>query len=96
MRHFDAAQPGMVHRVIYEDLVGDLDREVRRLLDYLDLPFDQACLDFHANQRAVRTISAGQVRKPINRDGIGQSQPFDQWLGPLKTALGDTLDRWRQ
>ena len=96
MRHFDAAQPGMVHRVIYEDLVDDLEREVRRLLDYLDLPFDPACLDFHANQRTVRTISAGQVRKPINRDGIGQSQPFDQWLDPLKTALGDTLDRWRQ
>ena len=45
---------------------------------------------------AVRTISAGQVRKPINRDGIGQWQAFDQWLGPLKAALGDTLDRWRQ
>lgn len=96
MRHFDAAQPGMVHRVIYDDLVDDLEGEARRLLVYLDLPFDPAVLDFHANDRAVRTISAGQVRKPINRDGIGQWQLFEAWLDPLKAALGDTLDRWRQ
>ena len=96
LRHFDAAQPGMVHRVIYDDLVDDLEGEARCLLAYLDLPFDPAVLQFHANDRAVRTISAGQVRKPINRDGIGQWQAFEQWLGPLKAALGDTLDRWRQ
>jgi len=96
MRHFDRVQPGMVHRIIYDDLVEDLDGEVRRLLAYLDLPFDPACLDFHANDRAVRTISAGQVRKPINRDGIGQWKPYEQWLGPLREALGDTLDTWRQ
>ena len=96
MRHFDAAQPGMVHRVIYDDLVDDLEGEARRLLAFLDLPFDPAVLDFHANERAVRTISAGQVRKPINRDGIGQWQMFEQWLDPLKFALGDTLDRWRK
>ena len=96
MRHFDTVQPGKVHRVIYDDLVDELDREVRRLLDYLGLPFDPACLAFHSNDRAVRTISAGQVRKPINRDGIGQWQLFERWLGPLKTALGDTLEHWRQ
>ena len=66
----------------------------RRLLDYLGLPFDPSCLDFHSNARAVRTISAGQARKPINRDGIGQWQMFEQWLGPLKIALGATLDHW--
>lgn len=96
MRHFDAAQPGMVHRVIYDDLVEDLEGGVRRLLDFLGLPFDSACLDFHSNDRAVRTISAGQVRKPINRDGIGQWQMFDEWLGPLKTALGKTIVDWRE
>lgn len=95
MRHFDAAQPGMVHRLIYDDLVNDLDSELRRLLEYLDLPFDSTCLDFHSNDRAVRTISAGQVRKPINRDGIGQWQQFERWLDPLKAALGDALDHWR-
>ena len=95
MRHFDGAQPGMVHRVIYEELIDDLEGEVRRLLDYLGLPFDPACLEFHANDRAVRTISAGQVRKPINRQGIGQWEPYEQWLEPLKAALGDTLQHWR-
>lgn len=95
MRHFDAAQAGMVHRVIYDDLVIDLEHEVRCLLDYLDLPFDSGCLDFHSNNRAVRTISAGQVRKPINRDGIGQWRQFEPWLDPLKDALGDTLEHWR-
>ena len=95
MRHFDGVQPGMIHRIIYDDLVDDLEGEVRRLLDYLGLPFDPACLDFHANERTVRTISAGQVRKPINRDGIGQWKPYEQWLDPLKVALGDTLLSWR-
>ncbi|HEV2044480.1 MAG TPA: sulfotransferase, partial [Sphingomicrobium sp.] len=95
MRHFDGVQPGMVHRIIYDDLVDDLEGEVRRLLDYLGLPFDPACLDFHANERAVHTISAGQVRKPINRDGIDQWKPYEQWLGPLREALGDTAGDWR-
>jgi hypothetical protein len=85
----------MVHRIIYEELVDDLEGEVRRLLDYLGLPFDPDCLDFHANERAVRTISSGQVRKPINRSGIDQWKPFEQWLGPLRDALGETLGRWR-
>ena len=95
MRHFDAVQPGAIHRVLYDDLVDDLEGEARRLLDYLGLPFDPVVLDFHSNKRAVRTISAGQVRRPINRDGFGQWQPFDQWLDPLKNALGDTLNNWR-
>jgi hypothetical protein len=85
----------MVHRVIYEELIDDLEGEVRRLLDYLGLPFDPACLEFHTNDRTVRTISAGQVRKPINRQGIGQWEPYEQWLEPLKAALGDTLQHWR-
>ena len=95
MRHFDGAQPGMVHRVIYDDLVDDLEGGVRRLLDALDLPFDPACLQFHSNERAVHTISAGQVRKPINRDGINQWTPYEQWLGPLRDGLGDALEHWR-
>lgn len=96
MRHFAATQPGKIHRVIYDDLVDDLEGGVRTLLDHIGVPFDPACLDFHSNKRAVRTISAGQVRKPINRDGMNQWKPFDQWLGPLKDALGDTLANWRQ
>lgn len=95
MRHFDGVQPGAAHRIIYEDLVNDLEGEVRRLLDYLGLPFAPECLNFHQNQRAVRTISAGQVRKAINQDGLDRWRAFEQWLGPLKTGLGETLDHWR-
>jgi tetratricopeptide (TPR) repeat protein len=92
MAHFDAALPGRVHRVIHEALIDDPESEVRRMLAYLDLPFEDACLKFHENTRAVRTASSEQVRRPINRDGIEQWKPYEAWLGPLKDALG-TL--WR-
>jgi tetratricopeptide (TPR) repeat protein len=95
MAHFDAVLPGRVHRVIHEDLVDRPEREVRRLLDYLSLPFEEACLAFHENRRPVRTASAEQVRRPINRSGIGRWKPFEPWLGPLKEALGPALEGWR-
>ena len=95
MRHFDAVQPGLVHRIVYDDLVDDVEGGVRSLLDYLGLPFDPACLDFHSNERAVHTISAGQVRRPINREGMNQWIPYDQWLDPLREGLGETLGHWR-
>ena len=94
MRHLEKVQPGGIHRLIYDRLVDDFEGEVRRLLDYLELPFDQACLDFHANARSVRTISAGQVRQPINRRGLDQWKPYEQWLGPLKRALGPVMEDW--
>ena len=95
MAHFDAALPGRVHRVIYEDLVEDTEGEVRRLLDYCGLPFEASCLKFYDNDRAVRTVSSEQVRRPIFRDGLDQWRHFEPWLGPLKSALGPTLEAWR-
>ena len=95
MRHADAVQPGLVHRVIHENLVDDPEAEVRRLLDYLSLPFDPACLAFHENKRAVRTPSAEQVRRPISRAGLDQHVAFNAWLGPLKAALGANKEQWR-
>ena len=95
MRHVDAVQPGLVHRVIHEDLVDDFETQVRRLLDFLDLPFDPACLSFHENKRAVRTASSEQVRRPISRDGIEQYSAFQAWLGPLEAALGANGKQWR-
>jgi tetratricopeptide (TPR) repeat protein len=92
LRHFDRALPGRVHRVIYERLVEDTEGEVRRLLDYLGLPFESACLLFHENERAVRTASSEQVRQPINRGGIGRWKPYEHWLEPLKQALGPVLE----
>ena len=94
MAHFDAVQPGKVHRVIHETLVDDPEAEVRRLLDYLGLPFDPACLAFHENARAVRTASSEQVRRPLNREGFDQWRPFEPWLGPLKQALGPVPDAY--
>lgn len=94
MRHIDAVQPGAVHRLINERLIDDPEDEVRRLLDFVGVPFDPACLDFHANKRAVRTPSAEQVRRPINRDGVDYWKRYEQWLGPLKQALGPALEEW--
>jgi tetratricopeptide (TPR) repeat protein len=95
MRHFDRVQPGAVHRIIHDDLIADTEGEVRRLFAYLGIAFDPAVLDFHRTERAVRTISASQVRKPLNKDGVGRWKAYERWLGPLKSALGDTLDDWR-
>jgi len=89
MDHYDRVMPGRVLRVIHEDLLDDPETQVRRLLGYLDVEFEPGCLDFHRNTRAVRTASSEQVRRPINRDGVGQWRPFASWLGPLEAALGD-------
>lgn len=89
MAHFDRTLPGRVHRVIHERLVEEPEAEIRRLLDHLGLPFDPACLRFHENDRAVRTASSEQVRRPINREGMDQWRPYAAWLGPLEDALGD-------
>ncbi len=89
MGHFDTVLPGRVHRVLYENVVEDTEAEVRRLLEYCGLPFEEGVLRFHENQRAVRTASSEQVRRPIFRDGIDQWRHFEPWLDPLKKALGD-------
>jgi hypothetical protein len=96
MAHFDAIFPGRIVRVIHERLVDEPEAEVRRLLAALGLEFDPACLRFHETKRAVRTASSEQVRRPINRDGIGQWRVYETWLGPLKEALGPVLASYRE
>lgn len=91
MAAFDAAAPGAVHRVIYEHMVADTEREVARLLAALGLPFEPACLAFWKNDRAVRTASSEQVRRPIFADGVDHWRRFEPWLGPLVDALGPVL-----
>jgi tetratricopeptide (TPR) repeat protein len=88
MDHYDRVLPGRVHRVIHERLLDDPDAEVRALLAWMGLPFEEGCLAFHTSSRPVRTASSEQVRRPINRDGVGQWRPFEAWLDPLKQALG--------
>jgi predicted Zn-dependent protease len=95
MAHFDEVLPERIHRVVYEDLVADTESAIRRLLDYCGLPFEEACLRFYENDRAVRTVSSEQVRRPIFRDGLDQWRHYEPWLGPLKEALGPALEHWR-
>ena len=94
MAHFDDVLPGRVHRVFYENMVEDTEGEVRRLLDYCGLEFEPGVLNFHENQRAVRTASSEQVRRPINREGMDQWKHFEPHLDALKRALGEVLDRY--
>ena len=94
MAHVDAVAPGAVHRVIHEALLDDFEDEVHKLLEACGLPFEPACLAFHKTERAVRTPSSEQVRRPINRDGAEAWKPFEPWLGDLKAALGEVLDAY--
>lgn len=92
MAHVDKAAPGMVHHVNYEALVEEPEAELRQVMAYLGLPWDEAVLSFHESSRTVRTPSAEQVRRPLNREGIENWQPYSRWLGPLREALGDLAD----
>jgi hypothetical protein len=83
--------PGRVHRVIYERMVEDPESEVRALLSYCELPFEDSCLRFYENERSVRTASSEQVRQPIYRDAVEHWQNYEPWLDPLKDALGPVL-----
>jgi tetratricopeptide (TPR) repeat protein len=95
MEHWDSVLPGRVLRVYHEDLVEDLEAGVRRMLEYCELPFEPGCLEFHRTRRSVRTASSEQVRQPIFREGLDQWRRFEPWLGPLREALGDALERYR-
>ncbi len=88
MDHWDAVLPGRVHRVQYEEMVADTEAQIRALLDYCDLEFEEQCLRFYEVERAIRTPSAEQVRKPIYKEGLEQWRNFEAHLDPLKEALG--------
>ncbi|MFT4926492.1 MAG: tetratricopeptide (TPR) repeat protein [Phenylobacterium sp.] len=95
MDHWDTVLPGKVLCMQYETLVQDTESQIRVLLAHCQLPFEQACVDFHQNKRAVRTSSSEQVRQPMNTKGMMQWRPFEGYLGPLKQALGEeTLARF--
>jgi tetratricopeptide (TPR) repeat protein len=92
MRHWDRVLPGRVLRVSYEDLVEDLDVNVRRILDHCGLDFEPACLEFHRSRRAISTPSSEQVRQPLFREGLSQWRRYEPWLGLLRETLGDAID----
>jgi len=94
MDHWDDVLPGRVHRVQYEDMVADTENQIRALLDYCGLEFEESCLRFYETRRAIRTPSSEQVRQPVYTAGLEQWRNFEPWLGPLKEALGPLLERY--
>ena len=96
MEHWDRVLPGRVLLVHHEDVVDDLAGSVRRILEHCELPPEPACLTFYRTERSIRTASSEQVRQPIFREGLDQWRHFEPWLGPLREALGDALERYRR
>jgi hypothetical protein len=94
MDHWDEVLPGKVLRVQYEDVVTDFENQVMRILDYLGLEFEQACMKFHESDRPVRTASSEQVRQPLYSDALEHWRNFEPDLDELKKALGPVLDRY--
>ena len=95
MDHWKRLYPESILQVNYEDVVDDLEPQVRRMLDFLGVPFEPACVEFHRTKRSVRTASSEQVRQPIYRSGIEQWRHFEPWLDDLKNALGpEVLENW--
>jgi tetratricopeptide (TPR) repeat protein len=89
MDHWARVLPDKVLRVNYEDVVADLEIQVRRILEFCGLPFDERCLNFHETERAVRTASSEQVRQRLYRSGVEHWKNFEPYLEPLRSALGD-------
>jgi hypothetical protein len=96
MAHFDAALPGRIHRVHYEDTVTDTESVARSMLEYCGLEFEADCLRFFESERPVRTASSEQVRQPIYQGGVEQWKQYETWLDPLCEALGPVLDAYPQ
>src|SRR6056300_1197506 len=91
MNHWDNVLPGKVLRVNNEDVIDDLEGQVRRMLNFLEIPFEQGCISFHETDRSVRTASSEQVRQPINKKGQGRWKPYAKHLKPLVESLDSTL-----
>ena len=92
MDHWDQALPGRVLRIRHEDVVADLEGNVRRILEFCELEFEPACVEFHKTERRVHTASSEQVRRPINSEGLDHWRHYEPWLQPLRDALGDLAD----
>ena len=88
MAHFHNALPGWILDVRYEDVIENQEAETRRILEHLDLPWEESCLSFHETKRSVQTASAGQVRKPLYRSSVARWKRYEKHLGPLIEALG--------
>ena len=93
MDHWNRVLPGKILKVNNEDIINDLEGQVKRIIDYLELPFEKECISFYNTKRSVRTASSEQVRKPINKDGVERWKPYSKKLKPLVDCLGEELLR---
>jgi tetratricopeptide (TPR) repeat protein len=91
MNHWDDVLPGKVLRVNNEDVIDDLEGQVKRILEFIDIPFEESCVSFHKTERSVRTASSEQVRQPINKKGMGRWKPYAKHLKPLLETLDNSL-----
>jgi tetratricopeptide (TPR) repeat protein len=91
MEHWDAVLPGAVLRVQYEDVVADLDTQVRRMLEFCGLPFEEACVNYHKSSRPVNTASSEQVREPIYDSAVEFWKHYESHLGELREVLAPIL-----
>jgi len=91
MNHWDDVLPGKILRVNNEDVINDLEGQVRRMLNFLEIPFEEGCISFHETDRSVRTASSEQVRQPINKKGQGRWKPYSKYLKPLINSLDKNL-----
>ena len=91
MDHWNKVLPGKILKVNNEDIINDLEGQVKRIIDYLELPFEKECISFYNTKRSVRTASSEQVRKPINKDGVERWKPYSKNLKPLVDCLGEKL-----
>jgi hypothetical protein len=94
MDHWDEVLPGRVHRVQYENMVDDTEAQIKGVLEYCGLDFEEQCLRFYETERAIRTPSAEQVRKPVYKEGLEHWRNYEKHLGTLKEALGPVLERY--
>ncbi len=91
MDHWDEVLPGRVLKVQYEDVVTDLEGQVRQILEYCELPWEDACLNFHETNRPVNTASSDQVREPLYSDAVGCWKNYEAHLDDVKEILAPIL-----
>jgi tetratricopeptide (TPR) repeat protein len=95
MDHWHEVLPGRVLTVQHEDVVRDLDTQVRRILDYCELPFENACINYHETDRPIRTPSSEQVRRPVYTDSLGFWRHYETHIGELVEVLEPALERYQ-
>ncbi|NCU88721.1 MAG: sulfotransferase, partial [Proteobacteria bacterium] len=91
MNHWNDVLPGKILRVNNEDVIDDLEGQVKRILNFIDIPFEENCVSFHKTERSVRTASSEQVRQPINKKGMGRWKPYAKHLKPLLETIDNKL-----